>query len=60
MTRAARVGQADIERALKAVKRAGFAKARVVLSLNTGTIEIFLGEGAKLIQSREFNKWDDE
>ena len=44
MTQRASVGQGDIERALKACKRAGYERARVHINLREQTIDILLGE----------------
>lgn len=44
MTQAARISQADMERAAKAVKSAGFAHARIVIRLDRSEIEVIIGE----------------
>lgn len=44
MTQRASVGQGDIERALKACKRAGYDRARIHINVGAGTIDIILGE----------------
>lgn len=46
MTAPARITQADIERTLKSIRAAGFEKARIVLHLNAGKIEVLLGDSA--------------
>jgi len=46
MTAPARITQADMERATKAVKAAEFERARIVMDLGKGTIEIIVGESA--------------
>lgn len=59
MTQRALVGQGDIERALKACKRAGYEKARVHINLRAQTIDILLGEGGAELPPIE-NPWDRE
>lgn len=44
MTAPARISERDITRATKAVKAAGFERARIVLDLQAQKIEIILGE----------------
>lgn len=44
MTAAARISQADMERATKAVKAAGFDRARIVMDLEKQRIEVIIGE----------------
>lgn len=44
MTAPARITQADIDRATKAVKSAGFERARIVMDLDKARIEIIIGE----------------
>lgn len=46
MTAPARISQADVERATKGVRAAGFDRARIVLDLRAQKIEIILGEEA--------------
>ena len=46
MTAPARITQADIDRATKAVKDAGYTKARIVMRLEQREIEIILDESA--------------
>lgn len=58
MTARARITQADMERAVKSVKAAGFERARIIMDLGQGTIEIIIGEHAESSPSR--NPWDDE
>lgn len=58
MTAPARITQADVERATKSVKAAGFERARIVMDLANGRIEIILGaSGAE--PERAPNEWDD-
>ncbi|MYL97040.1 hypothetical protein GR702_04540 [Novosphingobium sp. FGD1] len=47
MTAPARITQADVERATKSVKAAGFERARIVMDLVNGRIEIILGESGE-------------
>lgn len=59
MSRRALVGQDDMERALKACKRAGYEKARVHINLREQTIDIIVGE--RLPEAPPVhNPWDDE
>jgi hypothetical protein len=44
VTAPARISQADIERATKAVKAAGFERARIIMDLEKAKIEIIIGE----------------
>ena len=44
MTVAARITQADIDRATKAVASAGFERARIIMRLEKAEIEIIIGE----------------
>lgn len=61
MTQRARITQADIARALKSVKAGGFDKARIILHLNTGEIEILLGDtGREPGTPRLGDGWDDD
>lgn len=46
MTAPARITQADVDRAMKSVKSAGFDHARIVLDLSNTRIEIIIGEPA--------------
>ncbi|WP_066112469.1 MULTISPECIES: hypothetical protein [unclassified Blastomonas] len=47
MTLAARISQADVERATKAVRAAGYERARIVLDLAKQKIEIIIGESVQ-------------
>lgn len=47
MTAPARISQADMDRATKAVKTAGIDRARIVMDLKNSTIEIIIGESAE-------------
>ena len=44
MTAPARISQADMERAAKAVTAAGIERARIVMDLDARKIEIIIGE----------------
>ena len=59
MTQRALIGQAEIERALKACKRAGYEKARVHINLREQTIDIMLGNDAPVMPPID-NPWDRE
>lgn len=58
MTAAARITQADMERATKAVQNAGIERARIVMDLVNGRIEVIIGE-AKGDSLPSKNPWDD-
>lgn len=61
MTARAQVSQTDIERTLKACKRAGYERARVHINLAAQTIDIMLGdEGLAVPASPRPNPWDKE
>lgn len=57
VTQPARITQADMERALKAVKAAGFEQARVIMHLATAEIEIILGATTGVAEP---NPWKEE
>lgn len=59
MTAPARITQADMERAAKAVKAAEFSNARIVMDLAKQTIEIIIGEAAAN-DSGDDEEWDDD
>ena len=59
MTRRAAIGQADLERILKACKRAGYERARIHINVAAQTIDIMLGEDAAARPPSE-NPWDSE
>lgn len=59
MTRRAAIGQADLERILKACKRAGYERARIHINVPAQTIDIMLGEEQPAM-SPAHNTWDDE
>lgn len=58
MTAPARISQADIERATKAVAAAGIERARLVLDLDARKIEIIIGESAG--ETPEADEWSDD
>lgn len=58
MTVAARITQADMDRATKAVKSAGFERARIVMDLSKARIEIIIGEVGG--DSPVVNPWNEE
>ena len=59
MTAVARITQADMERATKAVKVAGFERARIVMDLARAKIEVIIGE-SEAIQPSTDGEWTDE
>lgn len=59
MTAPARITQDDMKRATKAVKEAGFERARIVMDLARAKIEIIIGESAPDSEPPPA-KWDDD
>lgn len=59
MTIAARISQADMERATKAVKAAGFERARIIMDLANQKIEVIIGTDSTDV-AVEHNPWRDE
>ena len=59
MSKRAAIGQGDIERVLKACKRAGYDRARIHINVAAQTIDIMLGEDAAARPPFE-NPWDSE
>jgi len=57
MTAPARITQDDMNRATKAVKAAGFERARIVMDLKKGRIEVIVGE-SPTVEARE--EWSDD
>lgn len=57
MTAPARITQADMERATKAVKAAGFERARIVMDLSKGQIEVIVGES---LPAPAPEQWSDD
>ena len=62
MTAVARITQADIERAIKAVRKSGCERARVLLGLEKATIEIIIEQpSSELADSGgEQEEWSDD
>jgi hypothetical protein len=58
MTAPARISQADMDRATKAVAAAGIPRARIVMDLEARKIEIIIGESLDAHLPRE--KWSDD
>lgn len=58
MTAPARITQADMERATKAVKAAGVDRARIVMDLRRQRIEIIIGDGGD--DSPAVTEWGDD
>jgi hypothetical protein len=56
VTAAARITQADIDRAIKAAAR--FECARIILRLDKAEIEIFIGESAG--EHDDAGEWSDD
>lgn len=59
MTAAARISQADMERATKAVRAAGFERARIVMDLAKLKIEIIIGE-SEAEAAPDYSEWADD
>lgn len=57
MTAQARITQADMERATKAVAAAKLERARIVLDLKGGRIEIIIGESGP---DPKADEWTDD
>jgi hypothetical protein len=58
VTAPARITQADIERATKAVAAAGFERVRLVLDFDARKIEIIIGESTGDVPT--VDEWDEE
>lgn len=58
MTAPARITQADIDRATKAVATAGIERARIVMDLEARRIEIIIGES--VVAPKPAEKWGDD
>lgn len=59
MTAAARISQADIDRATKSVKQAGFERARIIMDLAKAKIEIIIGDQQE-VESSASEVWSDD
>lgn len=57
MTAPARITQADMDRATKAVATAGLERARIIMDLATSRIEIIIGEPGP---TRVVEEWSDD
>jgi len=60
MTAAARISQADMERATKSVKAAGYECARIIMDLKNERIEIIIGESVDAPAADNAEEWTDE
>lgn len=60
MTLPARITQDDIDRAMKAVKKAEIGCARVIMNLNKQTIEIIIGESGGDQAAPTTEEWPDD
>jgi hypothetical protein len=58
MTVAARISQADMDRATKAVKAAGFERARIEMDLANRKIVVIIGESGDMDASPRRNPLD--
>lgn len=58
MTAAARITEADMKRATKAVAAARFVRARIIMDLAKQRIEIIIGEATN--DSRDPEQWGDD
>lgn len=58
MTAPARISQADMDRATKAVAAAKFDRARIIMDLAKGRIEIIIGESAN--DAAPSDDWTDD
>lgn len=58
MTAPARISQADIERAAKAAKNAGWPSARIIMRLDKNEIEVIVGESPA--DEPQGENWSDD
>jgi len=58
MTKPARITQADMDRAAKAVATAKLERARIVMDLENSRIEIIIGESPRMIGGGD--DWSDD
>ena len=59
MTAAARITQADMDRAAKAITSAGIERARIIMRLEKSEIEIIIGDTGES-EPVETEEWTDE
>ena len=60
MTAPARITQADMDRATKSLSNAGIERAKIVMDLANGRIEIIIDDTIAVRQASDRNPWDDE
>lgn len=63
MTAPARITQADMERATKSVAAAGYERARIIMRLEAGEIEIIIGDLAdsgEAAAAPDPEEWSDD
>jgi hypothetical protein len=60
MTAAARITQADMDRAVKSVRAGGYERARIVMNLAKGEIEVIIGDSGGTVPLPTANEWDRE
>ena len=58
MTTPARISQADIQRAAKAARKAGWGSVRILVDLNQQRMEILMGDA--VASATVENVWDQE
>lgn len=59
MTAPARITKADMDRAARFVKNAGFENARIVFRLEKAEIEVIIGESARDVEP-DHSEWTDD
>jgi hypothetical protein len=60
MTTPAKITQADMERAAKAVKSAGYECARIIIDLPRQRIEVVLGDAAAAVADPDVADWSND